>query len=97
MTLDASDQPTAGFALPGGTQPVGIIRDLDGVSVWLLGSGTNTVARVTAGGGATIYQLPSSGLGIQLSQAADGTVWVPEQNRNAIAAIAPDGSASAGL
>ena len=93
VTLNPTDQPTAGFELPGGTQPVGIIRDQDGVSVWLLGTGTNTVMHVSADGKATVYTLPASGLGIQLSQAADGTVWVPEQSRDAVAAIAADGSA----
>ena len=93
VSLSASDQPTAGFELPPGTEPVGLVRDQDGVSVWLLGTGTNTVMHVTASGGATVYSLPVSGLGIQLSQGADGTVWVPEQGRDAIAAIAADGSA----
>ena len=92
-TLAQSDQPTAGFQLPGGTQPVGIVRDLDGVSVWLLGTGTNTVMHVTASGSATSYPLPASGLGIQLSQGTDGTVWVPEQNRAAVVALASDGTA----
>ena len=93
LTLEASDVPTAGFALPPGTQPVGIVRDRDGTSVWVLGTGTNRVLHVMPDGHATSYQLPTSGLGIQLSQAADGTVWAPEQHRDAVVSIAPDGSA----
>jgi len=93
MTLDVSDTPTAGFHLPPGTQPVGIIRDKDGTSVWLLGTGTNSVLHVLPDGNATQYQLQVSGLGLQLSQAPDGTVWAPEQFRDAIVAIATDGTA----
>ena len=92
MTLAPSDQPTTGFALPTGTQPVGIIRDGDGASVWLLGTGSNTVYHVMPGGQASAYVLPFSELGIQLSQAPDGTVWAPEQYRNAVAAIGRDGA-----
>ena len=92
-SLTATDTPTAGFSLPINSQPVGIIRDRDGVSVWLLATGLDRVMHVDATGMATEYQLPHSGLGIQLSQASDGTVWVPEQIRNAVASIAPDGSA----
>src|SRR5438094_1329976 len=93
VTLDPSDTPTAGFALPDGTQPVGIVRDLDGTSVWLLGTGNNRVTHVMPNGAATEYQLPVSGLGIQLSQAPDGTVWAPEQLRDAVVAIGTDGTA----
>src|SRR3954447_22226952 len=78
-TLSTSTEPTSGFDLRGGTQPVGIIADRDGSSVWMLGTGSDTVIRVTAAGAATAYKLPHSGLGIQMSQAGDGTVWVPEQ------------------
>lgn len=92
-TLQATDTPTAGFALTANTQPVGIVLDKDGQSVWLLGTGLNTVLHVQPTGDATVYQLPQSGLGIQLSQASDGTVWVPETGRNAILAIASDGTA----
>src|SRR5690348_6803745 len=92
-TLDASNDPTPGFALKPGTEPVGLIADRDGTSVWLLGTGTNRVTRVDASGGAIDYELPDSGLGLQMSQAPDGTVWVPEQSRGAVAAIAPDGAA----
>jgi virginiamycin B lyase len=92
-TLDSSDSPTAGFTLPGGANPVGIVLDKDGTSVWLLATGLDQVIHVTDAGEATEFQLPKSGLGIQLSQAGDGTVWVPEHDRNAIAGIAPDGSA----
>src|SRR6058998_935318 len=81
MTLDVSDTPTAGFHLPPGTQPVGIIRDKDGTSVWLLGTGTNSVLHVLPDGNLTQYQLQVSGLGVPLSQAPDGTVWAPEQFR----------------
>ena len=90
--LTPSDSPTGGFALPSGTQPVGIVLDKDGASVWILGTGVDQVIHVTDAGAATTFQLPKSGLGIQLSEAADGTVWVPEQFRDAIAGIAPDGS-----
>ena len=92
FTLDASNDPTPGFALKPGTQAVGLIADRDGASVWLLGTGTNRVTRVDASGAATDYVLPQSGLGLQMSQAADGTVWIPEQLRGAVAAIAPDGT-----
>jgi len=91
--LAASTAPTTGFELRGGTQPVGIIADRDGSSVWLLGTGGDTVVHVTASGAATAYTLPHSGLGIQMAQAPDGTVWVPEQYRDAVASIAPDGAA----
>jgi virginiamycin B lyase len=91
-TLSTSTEPTSGFDLRAGTQPVGIIADRDGSSVWLLGTGSDSVIHVTAVGAATAYKLPQSGLGIQMSQAADGTVWVPEQHRDAIASIAPDGT-----
>jgi len=90
--LAASTAPTTGFELRGGTQPVGIIADRDGSSVWLLGTGGDTVIHVAASGAATAYTLPRSGLGIQMAQAADGTVWVPEQYRDAVASIAPDGT-----
>jgi virginiamycin B lyase len=90
--LSVSTVPTSGFELRGGTQPVGIIADRDGSSVWMLGTGSDSVIHVTAAGAATSYALPHSGLGIQMSQAADGTVWVPEQYRDAIASIAPDGT-----
>ena len=91
LTLANTDRPTAGFALPSGTQPVGIIRDRDGVSVWILGTGNNTVLHVMPDGSATSYPLPLSGLGIQLAQGTDGVVWVPEQYRDAIVAIGPEG------
>ena len=92
-TLSASTSPTAGFDLRAGTQAVGIIADHDGRSVWILGTGSDTVLHVTAAGAATAYTLPTSGLGLQMSQAADGTVWVPELHRGAVASIAPDASA----
>ena len=92
-TLQAADTPTPGFALPTNTQPVGIIRDNDGLSVWLLGTGLDRVFHVRASGDATSYQLQTSGLGLQLSQASDGTVWIPERFRDAIVALAPDGAA----
>lgn len=91
VTLNASDSPTPGFELPAGTEPVGLISDRDGASIWLLGTGANDVLHVQPDGRATDYALPNSTLGIQLSQARDGTVWVPEQYRDAVAAIAPDG------
>src|SRR5262245_59138833 len=90
--LSPSTAPTSGFDLRNGTQPVGIIADGDGSSVWILGTGSDSVIHVSAGGRATAYPLPHSGLGIQMSQAADGTVWAPEQYRDAIVSIAPDGS-----
>src|SRR5215831_10891796 len=92
-SLTVTDTPTAGFSLPINAQPVGIVRDRDGVSVWLLATGLDRVIHVDASGMATSYQLPRSGLGIQLSQGSDGTVWVPEQFRDAVVSIAPDGSA----
>jgi streptogramin lyase len=92
-TLTPSTSPTTGFDLHAGTQAVGIIADHDGSSVWLLGTGSDTVLHVTTAGAATAYALPPSGLGLQMSQAGDGTVWVPEQHRGAVASIAPDGSA----
>ena len=92
-TLDAANDPTPGFALRPGTQAVGIIADRDGTSVWILGTGTNRVTHVDASGAATDYVLPQSSLGLQLSQGADGMVWIPEQLRGAVAAIAPDGTA----
>jgi virginiamycin B lyase len=92
-TLKEEDLQTPGLALPSGTQPVGIVVDRDGASVWVLGTGSDQVIHVAPDGTATTYQLPASNLGIQLSQAPDGTVWLPEKDRNAIAAIAPDGSA----
>jgi len=91
-TLAPSTAPTAGFDLRSGTQAVGIIGDRDGSSVWILGTGSDSVIHVTAAGAATAYMLPHSRLGIQMSQAPDGTVWVPEQYRDAIASIAPDGT-----
>ncbi len=91
-TLAPTASPTAGFKLTPGTEPVGLIADRDGSSVWILGTGVDQVIHVTGTGQATSFQLPTSGLGIQLSQGPDGTVWAPEQNRDAIAAIAPDGS-----
>ena len=90
--LDPSTAPTTGFALHPGTAPVGIIADRDGSSVWILGTGTNRVTHVTASGAAVDYVLPTSGLGLQLSQGVDGTVWVPEQHRGAVAGIAPGGT-----
>ena len=91
-TLAPDDLQTPGLALPSGTQPVGIVLDRDGTSVWLLGTGSDQVLHVMPDATATTYQLPRSNLGIQLTQAPDGTVWVPERDRNAIAALAPDGS-----
>src|SRR5215472_17571233 len=91
-TLDASTGPTAGFAFPQLTHPVGIVLDRDGSSVWVLGTGVDTVIHVLPSGAATDFKLPISELGIQLSQASDGTVWFPEQFRGAVGAIAPDGT-----
>lgn len=88
LKLDPTDKPTAGFKLPSNTSPVGIVRDNDGTSVWVLGSGLDTVLHVMPTGDATAYQLQTSGLGFQLSQAPDGTVWVPEQSRDAVLALA---------
>jgi len=93
VTLNASDTPTPGFALDTNTQPVGIIRDNDGQSAWLLGTGADVVIHALASGEATVYQLQKSGLGLDLAQASDGTVWIPEQFRDAIAGLAPDGTA----
>ena len=90
--LTPSDSPTAGFGLPSGTEPVGIVLDKDGASVWVLGTGFDQVIHVADTGQATTFQLQKSGLGIQLSQGPDGTVWVPEQYRDAVAGIAADGS-----
>ena len=92
LRLQPADSPTPGFALSAGTKPVGIIVDRDGSSAWVLGTGTDRVVHVMPDGGATAYPLPTSELGLQLSQAADGTVWVPEQYRDAVVAIAADGS-----
>jgi virginiamycin B lyase len=93
MRLDPANSPTPGFALQPGTKPVGVALDRDGSSAWVLGTGLDRVLHVMPDGAATEYALPTSELGLQLSQAADGTVWVPEQYRDAVAAIAPDGSA----
>ncbi len=91
--LAPEDLQTPGLALPSGTQPVGIAVDRDGASVWVLGTGSDQVLHVMPGGSAITYQLPASNLGLQLTQSFDGTVWVPEKDRDAIAALAPDGSA----
>lgn len=94
MTLAAKDLQTPGFAILSGTQPVGIALDRDGASVWVLGTGNNTVLHVMPDGSAVAYQLPKAGdLGFQLSVAPDGTVWVPEHYRNAVVALTPAGSA----
>ena len=92
-SLASTQTPTTGFRLEFGTQPVGLVLDRDGKSAWLLGDGVDRVMHVGADGSATTYQLQPSNLGIQLSQAADGTVWIPEQYRDAVMAIAPDGTA----
>ena len=86
--LTASTTPTTGFKLPLGSQPVGLI--VDGESAWVLATGTSHVTHVMADGSAVDYVLPPSGLGLQLSEGSDGTVWVPEQYRGAVASIAPD-------
>ncbi len=93
VNLTPTQSPTAGFKLEAATQPVGLILDRHGASVWALGDGSNTVIHAGPDGAATEYQLPASDLGLQLSQASDGTVWVPEQYRDAVMALAPDGSA----
>jgi streptogramin lyase len=93
LRLDPANSPTPGFALRPGTRPVGVALDRDGSSAWVLGTGLDRVLHVMPDGTATEYALPTSELGLQLSQASDGTVWVPEQYRDAVAAIAPDGSA----
>ena len=93
VSLGATDSPTAGFQLPLNTQPVGIALDSDSSSVWVLGTGLDRVLRVASTGEATAYQLQRSGLGIQLSVASDGTVWIPEQFRDAVVSIAGDGTA----
>src|SRR5689334_22624533 len=93
VTLNATDSPTPGFALDTNTQPVGIIRDNDGQSAWLLGTGADVVIHVLASGDATVFQLQKSGLGLDLAQASDGTVWIPEQFRDAIVSLASDGTA----
>lgn len=87
--LVASTTPTPGFKLALGSQPVGLIAD--GESAWLLATGSSQVLHVMPDGSAIDFILPPSGLGLQLSRGPDGTVWVPEQFRNAIASIAPDG------
>lgn len=93
-TLAAEDLQTPGFATPTGTQPVGVALDTDGASVWVLGTGNNTVLHVTPDGTAATFQLPVAGdLGIQLSVARDGTVWVPEKYRSAVVALTTGGSA----
>ena len=92
-TLAETDLQTPGLKLDLGTQPVGLALDRDGSSVWVLGTGLNTVLHVGSDGTATVYNLPVSDLGLNLSVAQDGTAWVPEQFRDAIGAIAPDGSA----
>ena len=92
-TLAAANSPTPGFALGIGAEPVGLVLDRDGASVWLLATGTNQVMHVQPDGAATLYQLRKSTLGLNLSQSSDGTVWAPEQYANAIVAISPDGSA----
>jgi len=91
-TLAASTAPTSGFALRQLTHPVGITLDRDGSSVWVLATGIDTVMHVQPSGVSTDFKLPISELGIQLSQAQDGTVWFPEQFRGAVGAIGPDGS-----
>ena len=94
MTLAAEDLQTPGFATPTGTQPVGVALDPDGASVWVLGTGNNTVLHVMPDGTAVAYQLPVVGdLGIQLSVARDGTVWIPEKYRSAVVALAAGVSA----
>jgi streptogramin lyase len=90
--LAPSDSPTTGFSLPAGTEPVGIVLDKDTSSVWVLGTGLDQVIHVADTGQSTTYQLPKSGRGIQLSQGTDGTVWIPEQKRDAIAGISADGT-----
>ena len=71
---------------------MGIALDRDGSSAWVLGTGLDRVTHVMPDGSATEYALPTSELGLEAAQAADGTVWVPEQYRDAVAAIAPDGT-----
>lgn len=94
MTLAAEDLQTPGFATPIGTQPVGVALDPDGASVWVLGTGNNTVLHVLPDGTAVALHLPAAGdLGIQLSVARDGTVWIPEKYRSAVVALTKGGSA----
>lgn len=94
VTLAPDDLQTPGFALPSGTQPVGIALDRDGASVWVLGTGTNSVLRVMPDGSAVAFQLPKAGdVGFQLAVAPDGTVWVPQSYRNSVVALTPAGSA----
>lgn len=94
MTLAAEDLQTPGFKTPLGTQPVGVALDPDGASVWVLGTGNNSVLHVMPDGSAVAFQLPAAGdLGIQLSVARDGTVWVPEKYRSAIVALTAAGTA----
>ena len=94
MTLAPEDLQTPGFATPSGTQPVGVALDPDGASVWVMGTGNNTVLHVMPDGTAVTFQLATVGdLGIQLSVARDGTVWVPEKYRSAVVALAAGGSA----
>ena len=88
--LVASTAPTPGFKLALGSQPVGLIAD--GESAWVLATGSSQVLHVMPDGSTVEFILPPSGLGLQLSRGADGTVWVPERFRNAIASIAPDGT-----
>jgi streptogramin lyase len=92
IQLQAANDPTPGFALRPETKPVGIAIDNDGSSAWVLGTGLSHVVHVMPDGKAVEYALPMSELGLKASQAADGTVWVPEQYRDAVAAIAPDGT-----
>jgi virginiamycin B lyase len=61
-------------------------------AVWALATGRDRVYRVAADGHAEAWQLPSSGLGFQLSVARDGTAWLPERYRDAIASISPGGA-----
>jgi virginiamycin B lyase len=90
--LTASTSPTPGFDLISGSHPVGVALDADGASVWVLNQGTDRVTRISPTGTAADYLLPPSGLGLQLSRGPDGTMWVPEGYRHAVAAIAPDGT-----
>lgn len=59
--------------------------------MWILATGTSRVYRVTADFTAQYWQLQQSELGFQLSVAPDGTVWIPEQYRDAVASISPGG------
>lgn len=80
------------YPLPSGSAPTGIVTGSDN-NLWIVESGTNEIARMTAAGAVTQYRIPTANSGAdRITYGYDKAQWFTESNANKIARVTTGGA-----